>query len=353
MVHPLVQQRAAPRNVTLDYAVGICGVWISGGFFLDAWAHGHVPVESFFTPYHAVFYSGMFALAFVIAAYALYYRSLGYEWANAMPRCYRLALLGVPIFILAGLGDMLWHRAFGIEEGVDALLSPTHQVLGLAIFFLASGPIRSVLADRSHATTLGRQMPLVLGLATWLILAHFGTAYAFDPGAGKSDAPPPIVPFNSDYLTSLGIGYYKIASGVLIVIFQSILMAGFALWLVSRIRPCPGMLTLFFLIGNVPAAAAFTNQTPLLAITIVQSLLTGLLADLLILRYDPQPTPARMEGFRWFAVAVPMAYVGVYLAGMALVQGLWWDWNVALGSWIWSGVCGFALSLLIVARRSA
>jgi hypothetical protein len=353
MVQPLVQQHAAPRNMALDYGVGICGVWISGGFFLDAWAHGHVPVESFFTPYHAVFYSGMLALALVIAGFALRNRALGYDWANAVPRCYRLPLLGVPIFLLGGIGDMLWHRMLGIEEGVDALLSPTHQVLGLAIFFLSSGPIRSVLGDRAQATTLARQMPLVLGLATWLILAHFGTAYAFDPAAGRTNAPPPIAPFSSNYLTALAIGYYKIATGVLIVIFQSTLITGFALWLVSRMHPCPGMLTLLFVIGNVPAAAAFTNQTPLLAVTFAQSLLTGILADALIVFYDPHPSPGKMEAFRWFAVAVPMTYIGIYLVGTLIADGIWWDWNVALGSWIWSGVCGFALSLLIVARRSA
>src|SRR5580704_14198830 len=152
-----MQQHAAPRSLVLDYAIGICGVWISGGFFLDAWAHGHVPVESFFTPYHAVFYSGMLALGLVILAFALRNRALGYSWANSVPRCYRLAILGIPIFVLAGLGDMLWHHFFGIEEGVDALLSPTHQVLGLAIFFLASGPIRSVLAERPHGMTLAKQ----------------------------------------------------------------------------------------------------------------------------------------------------------------------------------------------------
>jgi hypothetical protein len=348
----MAQPHAAPRNVVLDYAVGICGVWISGGFFLDAWAHGHVPVENFFTPYHAVFYSGILVLVLVIAAFAVYYHNRGYPWQDTVPRSYRVALLGVPIFVFGGFGDMLWHHMLGIEEGVDALLSPTHQILGLGIFFLSSGPIRSVLADR-HATTLARQLPLALGLTTWLILVHFGTAYAFDPAAGRTNAPPPIVPFSSHYLTALSIGYYKIASGVLIVIFQSTLVAGFALWLVSRIHPCPGMLTLILVIGNVPAAAAFTNQTPLLAVTLAQSLLTGLLADAFIVRFDPHPSARSLRAFRWFAVGVPMTYIGIYLLGTLVADGMWWDWNVALGSWIWSGVCGFALSLLIVARRTA
>ncbi|MBV8343690.1 MAG: hypothetical protein JO190_01680 [Candidatus Eremiobacteraeota bacterium] len=348
-----MQQHAAPRSLVLDYAIGVCGLWISGGFFLDAWAHGHVPVENFFTPYHAVFYSGMVALALVLAIFSLRYHAQGYDWANTFPRPYRLALLGIPIFVLGGVGDVLWHRALGIEEGVDALLSPTHQVLGLGIFFLSSGPIRSVISDRLHSTTLGRQLPLALGLATWLILAHFGTAYAFDPAAGRSDAPPPIVPFTSNYLTALSIGYYKIATGVLIVIFQGTLIAGFVLWLVARMHPCLGMLTILLLIGNLPAAAAFTNQSPLLAVTIAQSLVTGILADIFIARYDPHPAPGYTRAFRTFAIGVPMTYIGIYLLGTFASERIWWDWNVVLGSWIWSGVCGFALSLMVLARRTA
>lgn len=349
----MAQQHAAPRSIALDYAVGICGIWISGGFFLDAWAHGHVPVESFFTPYHAVFYSGMLAVVLVISAFIMRAHALGYRWADSLPRSYRLAVLGIPIFVLGGVGDMLWHHFFGIEEGVDTLLSPTHQILGLGIFFLASGPIRSILAERTGAATLARQAPLMLGLATWLILAHFGTAYAFDPAAGRTNAPPPIVPFTLHYFTALSIGYYKIATGMLIVLFQSTLVSGFVLWLVARTHPAPGMVTALLLIGNVPAAAAFTNQTPLLAVTFAQSLVTGILADSFITRYDPSPVAPATRAFRYFAAGVPMTYVGVYLIGIGVSDGIWWDWNVALGSWIWSGVCGFALSLLIVARRSA
>ncbi len=348
----MAQQHAAPRSIALDYAVGICTIWIGSGFFLDAWAHGHVPVESFFTPYHAVFYSGMLAAIVVIAGFAASAHSRGYAWPDALPRCYRLAAVGIGVFLLGGIGDMLWHRVFGIEEGVDALLSPTHQILGLGIFLLATGPIRSVLSDR-RATTLSRQLPLVLGLAAWLILAHFGTAYAFDPAAGRTNGPPPVVPFTPNYLTALSIGYYKIATGVLIVIFQSTLIAGFALWLVSRMHPSFGLFALLLTIGNAPAAAAFTNQTPLLAITLLQSVLTGLFADVLVARYDPRPVVGGITAFRWFAVAVPMTYVGIYLIGIGMTDGIWWTWNVALGSWIWSGVCGFALSLLIVARRAA
>ena len=166
--------------------------------------------------------------------------------------------------------------------------------------------------------------------------------------AGTIDVHHHILP--PDYLTALAIGYYRISDGVLVVIFQSALMTGFALWLVSRLRPSPGMLTLIYLIGNIPAAAAFTNDSNLLAITLAQSLVTGLVADLFVARLDPYAR--RVTVFRWFAAVVPMTYIGVYLLGLVVTGGTWWDWNVALGAWIWSGVVGYALSLIAAARRA-
>jgi hypothetical protein len=342
MMRKSCRMTVTPRSLPFDYAVSLCSVWISSGFFLDAWAHGHVPVESFFTPYHGVFYSGMLAMVVVLAAYLLRYRGL--------PRGYRLAILGIPIFLVAGLGDLLWHQLLGIEEGVDALLSPTHQALGLGIFFLASGPIRSVLADRANSTTLRTQLPLVLSLVAWLTLFHFGTAYAFDPAAGRTNAPPVQNGATSDYFTALAIGYYKISIGVLIMIFQAIAMTGFALYMVSRIRLAFGSFTIFYVLGNAAAAAAFTNLTPLLITTLLQSFAAGIVADTLILLRDPQPE--NRAAYRLFAVIVPLVYMGTYLLVTLGFDRLWWDWNEALGAWIWCGVTGFALSLIGTARRT-
>ena len=343
-------KQRAPRNLAFDYAVGICSVWIASGFFLDAWAHGHVPVETFFTPYHAVFYTGMLAMAIVLAIFLSRMHANGYSWKASIPPGYGLALWGIPIFFVAGIGDMFWHLLLGIEEGVDALLSPTHQALGLGIFFVAMGPIRSVLADRERTRSFIAQAPLLLGLISWLLLVHFGTAYAFDPAAGSTNAPPSIAHFTPQYLTAISIGYYKSSISVLTLLFQSAIITGFALWSVSRIRLRPGFFTLLFLLGNAPAAAAFTNATPLLAVTIVQSLVAGLLADILVARFDPHAEDLR--SYRWFAVALPMAYSGTYLLATLATDRLWWDWNISLGAWIWTGVIGFGLSLVAVARRT-
>lgn len=332
------------RSLGFDYAVGVCGVWISSGFFLDAWSHGHTLVESFFSPSHAMFYSGMLAMIVVLAAYVARHRGV--------PPGYRLALLGIPIFVLGGFADMIWHFVIGLEEGIDALLSPTHLTLGLGIFFLSSGPIRSVLRDARNSRTLRTQLPLVLGLVTWLILMHFATAYAFDPAAGRTNAPPSLLGFTPDYLTAIAVGYYKTAMGVLVLLFQSTLMVGFALWATSRMRLAPGSFTLLYVLANIPAAAAFTDETPLLFTTIVQSALAGLVADWLVARTDPQPG-GNPRSFYIFAIAVPMTYAGAYLVTTFFADRIWWDWNIALGAWSLTGLLGFFISLIGTARRAA
>lgn len=326
---------ARTERARFDFLVSVITLWISCGFFLDAWAHGHVPVESFFTPYHGVFYSGMLALLVVLAIYGA---------RGRIPRCYRYPLLGVPIFIASGIGDLGWHHFLGIEEGVDALLSPTHQGLGLGIFFVSAGPILSALRNRTQLRKLADQLPLIFALATWIELIHFGTAYAFDPAAGRTNAPPAIGAFTPDYLTAIALGYYKTAMGVLVVLFQSAVMAGFALFAGSRFPLRPGALTLMYLLGNFAAAAAFTNDTPLFVTVLSMSAAAGIVGDTIVTRM--QPSPERIVAYRLLGAAVPAAYFTTYFIVTAALDRVWWDWNVMLGAIIWAGVIGFGLTLL-------
>ncbi|MGH2943324.1 MAG: hypothetical protein ACRDLN_11200, partial [Solirubrobacteraceae bacterium] len=128
--------RGAPRAIGAPLTwrgelvtIGLAA-WLIGGLFLDGWAHNTRPLlETFFTPWHAVFYSGFAAIATWIGWLAWSRREPGGSWIRALPRGYPAAAAGVLMFSIAGLGDMTWHQAFGIEQGLAALLSPTH--LGL------------------------------------------------------------------------------------------------------------------------------------------------------------------------------------------------------------------------------
>jgi hypothetical protein len=111
-------------------AVFIC--WYLGGLFLDAWEHSHGLVDNtFFTPWHAVLYSGYAACALVLILSVLVNRRRGYSWRESIPRGYEFSVWGVLLFAVAGVGDLIWHTLFGFEVGIEPLLSPTHLLLAL------------------------------------------------------------------------------------------------------------------------------------------------------------------------------------------------------------------------------
>lgn len=333
---------AESRSKTLDLLVSFCTLWIACGFFLDAWAHWHFTVETFFTPYHAVFYSGMLAIVAVLAVYALRMRGL--------PADYRYPVIGIAIFICGGILDLIKHSLFGFEEGIDAVLSPTHQLLGLGIFFMASAPIISALRGRSQLRTLSDQLPLIFGLATWLELIHFGTSYTLDPGAGRMNAPPSIAPFTPDYLSALAFGYYKTGTGLLTVLFQSVLIAGFALFAGTRFRLRFGALTIIYVLGNFAIAALYTNDTPLFAAVMVMSFAAGIVGDTIVACTRPD---LERVAYRVLGAAVPATYFGAYFIFMGITGGVWWDWDVMLGAVLWAGVIGFGLTLLLAPRMQS
>ena len=114
------------------------------GLFVDGWAHTHGKVDqSFFTPWHAILYGGWMLTALFFILHALVGHSRGLAWRASLPQGYFPSLIGAVGFGVAGLGDMTWHLIFGIEKGVEALLSPTHLALGITIGLVVSGPLRA------------------------------------------------------------------------------------------------------------------------------------------------------------------------------------------------------------------
>jgi hypothetical protein len=112
-----------------EWLMALLSAWLVGGLFLDGWAHAHGKVDqSFFTPWRAVFYSGFVAVALAPFATLVRRRSQARTWRAAIPSGYGATLAGAAVFAAGGVGDLIWHTFFGIERGVEALLSPIHLV---------------------------------------------------------------------------------------------------------------------------------------------------------------------------------------------------------------------------------
>ncbi len=337
-----------PRSPVLDFIIGMCGIWLAAGFLFDSWAHLHVGVETFFTPYHAIFYAAMLVAACTFGAFADINRRRGYHAPRLLPVAYRRALVGVPVFFLGGVGDLIWHTFFGVENRIEAVTSPTHLIIGYGVVLVLSGPIRSAFAARATLLSLRGQVPLILCIASVLEFAHLGMSYAFDPSVARMDAPPQPLAHSPLALLDAGIAFYKMSTGVTIVLLTTFLVMAFALWIASRFRLAPGAMTLFFVLGDSMIASALTNDRPILLIHVIQALVAGIVADVVLARSrGARPALPSLATMRTFGVLVPLAYYGTFFALTYAIEGTWWSANLVAGTLMWSIVVGFGLTFLM------
>jgi hypothetical protein len=90
----------------------LLATWLIVGLFLDGWAHDNVPeLESFLTPWHAVFYSGFVATAGWMAWLVGRNLRRGSQGLAAVPVGCGLGLAGVGVFAVGGVGDAIWHSS--------------------------------------------------------------------------------------------------------------------------------------------------------------------------------------------------------------------------------------------------
>ena len=180
-----------------DAVTAALSVWFTAGLLLDAWAHNNVPgLESFFTPWHGVFYSGFAATAGWLAwavrrplLAAVRSRGPLRELLAGVPGPYRTSLVSAAGFAVAGVGDLTWHLAFGIEQDITILLSPTHLALAVSMSVIVTTPWRTARAGAVPGTAPGLRplLPALTGLAlaTVLVLlfAQYGNALVRSAGA--------------------------------------------------------------------------------------------------------------------------------------------------------------------------
>jgi len=164
-----------------DWMATVLFALLIGGVYLDGWAHNHGKVDnSFFTPWHAVLYSGLTLVGIFLVVNLLLNHRKGYPWLEALPPGYSASLFGVIVFGVGGVLDLIWHILFGIEVSVQALLSPTHLMLGLGGVLIVTGALRSAWLRLPEHKNYGwvQLMPAVISIAILVSLFAFFTQYA-------------------------------------------------------------------------------------------------------------------------------------------------------------------------------
>ena len=294
------------------------------GVFLDAWAHSHGRTdETFFTPWHAVLYTGAFtSLGFMLLnVYHNWQR--GYVGGQLVPAGYELSLFGLIMFALGGFGDMTWHLLFGVESDFQAQVSPPHLFLAIMLGLLMSGPVRA--AWRRKELVPSHPVPLLLALAYTTASLWLLTLYAH--------------PFM--HLRPLQPADAAQEFGVLGIMFHSGIIMGVMLLAMRRWQLPLGSLTIFLTLKAV-GIAVITDRVEF----IVVAILTGVAADWFNGRYQP----GRVGGRPWriFAFGLPFLLFTLYYLALTQLGGtIAWTTHVWTGSIVMAGLAGWLISYLV------
>lgn len=325
----------------------VAAIWASGGIMIDAYHHFHTTVETFFEPSHGLLYAGLLASYIFVGTAMWINHRRGFPWNRALPKGYEATIAGLFVFLAGGILDMIKHTLWGFEQGFNALLSPTHLLIGAGVFLIIAGPVRSALDRAQKPASLVAQLPMLLSLASMMELLHWGLQFIFLSEAEGMNAPLDPARFPHDTFTLLSLLYYKQGIGLLAVTVQSLLIVGFAYYIIPRIRLAPGALTVIFLVGNLFIAAAHSNYAPQFVAVVLASVCAGALGD--ALRVERESSVRRWYGA---AFGMPALYWAVMLAVFAVTMGLWWTPDVISGSIVFAGACGCFVAMIVRQEQS-
>ena len=318
---------SVPASKAFEWTVVVLCTWLLAGAYLDAWAHRHLTrLETFFTPWHAVLYSGLFALLVFLLGTALRNQARGTEPDRMLPTGYGLSLVGCALFGIGGVIDMFWHLRFGIEVSLQALVSPPHLLLMLALGLIVTGPLRAAWRRP------GMRAPWTAVISATLLLSTFTFFDQFNQPLVSTWAATSVLPANLKFAQELG---------VLGIMVQTALLTGVVLYLLSRFTLPFGSITL--LAGlNGALLGSLEQNFDLIPVAIVG----GLLADL-VMRWL-RPGPQRIPALRVASFIGPVGVSSLYLLALEMTRGVDWPINLWLGSIMVSGGIGFLLSYLAV-----
>jgi hypothetical protein len=320
-------------------------VWLIVGIFIDGWAHNTRPnLETFFTPWHAVFYSGFVAVGSWIAWSVWRYRRVGVAWPDAIPAGYGAAVVGLGIFLLSGWGDLMWHQAFGIEQNIAALFSPTHLGLFVGALLIVTAPLRSAWSDSGATRDASwvRLFPAVAALALGAALTAFinQELHPFRDNLASVGMHAVIL---SDFGGSHFVLDRNLQAAIGGYLLATVLLFGPLLLLLRHWRPPSGAMAVVLItqVVLIDGLRGFADAG-LMVLGIVGAGMVEVLLRLI------RPAPEHIGRLRVFAFLAPVAFWAVYFGGIALGDGgLGFKAEIYGGCLVWTGLAGVALAWLM------
>lgn len=326
----------ASVSLRFEWLFILSSFWLFTGLYLDGWAHNNIPeqIDSFFTPWHMVLYSGYAVAAAILGGQYLLNLRQGYQWSKALPLAYMTSLIGAIIFAIAGNLDFIWHAVFGFEENVEALVSPSHLSLAVGGIMMMSGPLRAAwLSDPKESTMPSRALlSLFIIVGVFTFFTQFSNAFAHPQVfVGRS-------PFGDTYFWDVALISY--------VLVPTLILMAAVIMIMLRWRLPLGSLTLLITGNSILMFLMAWRYSHAQWLVLIAALIGGILADVLWLTL--KPSAQRVKALRWFSFLTPAVLFLTYFVTLLMTGQIWWNSNMWLGMIFFSGILGLGLSWIAV-----
>jgi hypothetical protein len=325
---PLVRDRPAAAGTTTpteDLVTAILAACVVVGATSDAWAHanllGQLQREGFFTPWHGLLYGGFAASAVWTLSLAFRRRHrVARWWLDGWPVGYRLGAVGVLVFFVAGLGDMVWHTIFGVEASLAASLSPTHLLLVCGAALMFTSPLRSWWAAGGGGGRRAVAGVLSIALTTTLasMLLQYASAFGLASAVETYDL---VVATPGSFNASLGLDSYMITTVLLVI----------PLLLVHRRSPTPWIVTALVVPVSLFPVILHNLANPQLGGALA-AIIGAAIVDWILVRLDDARGVEAALRLPLAGVVFAVVVWPAHLLGLQLSGGI--QWPVEL----WTGV---------------
>ena len=173
----------------------VASAWLVSGLQLDAYAHATTPeLETFWTPWHGVLYSGI-AVSGLTLVWLMRPRLPvipTYRTLLALPNALRIPMVGMALLLVGGGVDTLWHNIFGIEQGLEIFVSPSHEFIILGMCLVAAGPALMLATRPGRGLSVGDGTLATISALLSVLPLHIyslhasalGTMFFGDPDGG-------------------------------------------------------------------------------------------------------------------------------------------------------------------------
>lgn len=314
-------------------------LWMVFGVYIDGYHHLIEDLDTFFTPWHAILYSGYLATAIWIFYMVLSKKKeTGQSFRASIPKGYGLGVWGAIIFLLGGIGDMIWHTLFGIEKDVAALLSPTHLSLLIGALLMISSPFRWARIELQETKpTFTKLLPALLSIGLVISATAFFFLYAWAFRVGIPSVPwhdSYLASFVPEHLNDLGNFLGDLEKRGILNILLTTSFLFFPVYLMMKRWTLPlGSVTFLFvlpcLLMNVLDGLGHWDFVFL-------GLITGVFGDVIL----------RKGRTVCFAIGLPIVLWGLYFIEVSLQSGLWWPPEIWGGAILFPAIFSYGLYVL-------